>query len=134
MIELRTLGAVDLRADGLDPGAVLRQPKRLALLAYLAADPPRRFHRRDALLALFWPDLDEAHARAALRRSLHFLRQGLGAEILAGRGDEEVGVPEPALWCDAAELERALESGDPERALSLYQGAFLAGLHVEGSS
>ncbi len=134
MIELLTLGLVDIRANGRDVGAVLRQPKRLALLAYLAADPPRRFHRRDALLALFWPDLDEEHARAALRRSLHFIRQALGAEVLAGRGDEEVGVPDEALWCDAAELERALESGEPERALALYQGPFLAGLHVEGGS
>ena len=134
MIELRTLGAVDLRADGRDAGVVLRQPKRLALLAYLAADPPRRFHRRDALVALFWPDLDEGHARAALRRSLHFLRRALGAEVLAGRGDEEVGVPEETFWCDAAELERALEVGNAERALSLYRGTFLAGLHVEGGS
>ena len=98
MIQLRTLGAVDLRtSQGGEADAVLRQPKRLAILAYLAADTPRRFHRRDSLLALFWPDLDEEHARAALRRSLHFLRQGLGPEVLESRGDEEVAVPERAL-------------------------------------
>ena len=135
MIELRTLGAVDLRTpDGREAGTVLRQPKRLALLAYLAADLPRRFHRRDTLLALFWPDLDEGHARAALRRSLHFLRQGLGPGVLASRGDEEVAVPEEAVRCDAAELELALEAGDPEHALALYRGEFLDGLHVEGAS
>jgi DNA-binding SARP family transcriptional activator len=135
MIELRTLGAVDLRtSNGGEVDTVLRQPKRLAILAYLAADRPRRFHRRDSLLALFWPDLDEEHARAALRRSLHFLRQGLGPEVLASRGDEEVAVPGCALRCDAADLERALETGDPERALSLYRGPFLDGLHVEGAS
>lgn len=135
MIDLRTLGSVDLRtADGREAATVLRQPKRLALLAYLAADLPRRFHRRDSLVALFWPDLDEGHARASLRRSLHFLRQGLGAEVLSSRGDEEVAVPEDALRCDAAELERALAAGDPERALSLYRGPFLDGLHVDGAS
>ena len=135
MIELRTLGSVDLRTTkGGEADAVLRQPKRLAILAYLAADTPRRFHRRDTLLALFWPDLDEEHARAALRRSLHFLRQGLGPEVLESRGDEEVAVPERALRCDATELERALATGDPERALSLYHGPFLDGLHVEGAS
>ena len=76
MIELHTLGALDLRAvDGQEVRAVLQQPKRLALLAYLAADAPRRFHRRDSLLALFWPDLDQGHARAALRRALHFLAE-----------------------------------------------------------
>src|SRR5688572_4149787 len=135
MIELRTLGAVDLRtSNGGEADAVLRQPKRLAILAYLAADTPRRFHRRDTLLGLLWPDLDEGHARAALRRSLHFLRQGLGPEVLASRGDEEVAVPEEALRCDAIELEHALERGDAERALSLYRGPFLDGLHVEGAS
>src|SRR5687768_7144596 len=87
MIELHTLGMLDLRAsEARDVLAVLQQPKRLGILAYLAADPPRRFHRRDSLLALFWPDLDEEHARAALRRSLHFLRSALGAEVLTGRG------------------------------------------------
>ena len=55
MIELRTLGAVDLRsADGVELRAVLVQPKRTALLAYLAVADPRGFHRRDSLLALFW--------------------------------------------------------------------------------
>ena len=135
MIELHTLGVLDLRAaDGREVLAVLQQPKRLGLLAYLAADSPRRFHRRDSLLALFWPDLDEGHARAALRRSLHFLRSGLGAEVLAGRGDEEVGVPDEALWCDATALDQAVQAGDPERATSLYRGPFLDGLHVEGAA
>lgn len=135
MIELHTLGVLDLRAtDGREVLAVLQQPKRLGVLAYLAADSPRRFHRRDSLLALFWPDLDEGHARAALRRSLHFLRSALGAEVLAGRGDEEVGVPDEALWCDATALDRALQAGDPERAMSLYRGPFLDGLHVEGAA
>jgi DNA-binding SARP family transcriptional activator len=135
MIELHTLGVLDLRAtEDRELLAVLQQPKRLGLLAYLAADSPRRFHRRDSLLALFWPDLDEGHARAALRRSLHFLRSALGPEVVAGRGDEEVGVPEEALWCDATALDGALESGDPERAMALYRGPFLDGLHVEGAA
>ena len=135
MIELHTLGALDLRAlDGREVRAVLQQPKRLALLAYLAADAPRRFHRRDSLLALFWPDLDQGHARAALRRALHFLRNALGADVIAGRGDEEVAVPDAALWCDSTELERALQAGEAERASLLYRGPFLEGLHVEGAS
>ncbi|MBA2459266.1 MAG: hypothetical protein H0V43_09980 [Gemmatimonadales bacterium] len=68
MIELHTLGVVDLRAsDGRELGTILRQPKRLGLLAYLAVASPRRFHRRDSLLALFWPELDQDHARAVAR-------------------------------------------------------------------
>ncbi len=135
MIQFHTLGLLDLRgSDGHDIRAVLQQPKRLGLLAYLSVATPRRFHRRDSLLALFWPDLDQEHARAALRRSLYFLRAELGAEVLAGRGDEEVGVTEEALWCDATALERALEAGEFERVLELYRGPLLDGLYVAGAA
>jgi DNA-binding SARP family transcriptional activator len=135
MIELRTLGVVDLRApDGVELRAVLRQPKRLALLAYLAVSSPRRYHRRDSLLALFWPDLDQEHARATLRRSLYFLRNALGGEAIASRGDDEVSVPEDRVWCDAGAMDRALAAGDVERALSLYRGDLLDGLHVTGTA
>jgi serine/threonine-protein kinase len=135
MIELRTLGVVDLRApDGRELRAVLRQPKRLALLAYLATSSPRRFHRRDSLLALFWPELDQEHARATLRRSLYFLRNELGSDAVSSRGDDEIGVPEDRLWCDAGAMDRAMAAGDAERALSLYRGNLLEGLHVTGTA
>ena len=135
MIRLQTLGVLNLRdASGDEIGAVLRQPKRLALLAYLAVDAPRRFHRRDTLLGLFWPELDQEHARAALRRALYFLRSALGAEVVTGRGDDEVGVPESALWCDAGAMDQALTRGDTEAALGLYHGPLLDGLYVAGAS
>ncbi len=135
LIELHTLGVVDLRAsDGRELRAILQQPKRLALLAYLAVSTPRRYHRRESLLALFWPELDQEHARAALRRSLYFLRSGLGSDAVSGRGDDEVGILEDQLWCDVGAMERALAAGDPERALTLYRGDLLDGLHVTGTA
>src|SRR2546427_8673502 len=71
MIELRMLGRLSLTgADGREVRGLLGQPRRLALLAYLAAASPQGFHRRDTLLALFWPELDQEHARAALRQAL----------------------------------------------------------------
>jgi hypothetical protein len=47
MIELRPLGSLSLTGPACEelPG-ILRQPKRLALLAYLAAATPRGFCRR----------------------------------------------------------------------------------------
>ena len=135
MIRFHTLGVLDLRdAEGRELRAVLQQPKRLGLLAYLAIATPRRFHRRDSLVALFWPELDQEHARAALRRALYFLRAELGAEVVAGRAEEEVGVPEAALWCDAAVLEQSLAAGDAEGALALYRGTLLEGLYVAGAA
>jgi DNA-binding SARP family transcriptional activator len=135
MIQFHTLGVLDLRGpDGRELRSVLQQPKRLGLLAYLVVAFPRRFHRRDSLLALFWPELDQEHARAALRRSLYFLRAELGTDVVVGRGDDEVGVPEEVLWCDATALEQALNQGDAERAVGLYRGTLLEGLYVSGAA
>src|SRR5688572_14595577 len=123
MIELRTLGVLDLRgADGYELRPILQQPKRLALLAYLAVSHPRRFHRRDTLLGMFWPELDVEHARAALRRSLYVLRRTLGDGVIVGRGDEEVGLSSTELHCDAVAFAQALADGRAADALALYNG------------
>ncbi|MBA3318550.1 MAG: hypothetical protein H0T50_10725, partial [Gemmatimonadales bacterium] len=53
LLELRLFGAPAVRIrTGCDAAAVLAQPKRVALFAYLAAATPHGFHRRDTLLAL----------------------------------------------------------------------------------
>lgn len=71
MIAVRLLGPMDVRdADGQEIHTLLRQPKRVALLSYLAAATPRGFHRRDTLLGLFWPESTQAQAR-------HTLSQGM---------------------------------------------------------
>ncbi|MGH7509754.1 MAG: BTAD domain-containing putative transcriptional regulator [Gemmatimonadales bacterium] len=130
MIELRTLGALDLR--GCDPqnvAALFSQPKRLALLAYLAIASPRGFHRRDSLLALFWPESDQAHARGALRNALSFLRHQLGEAVVATRGDE-VGLDPAAFWCDATAFETCADAQQAEETLVLYRGDLLEGFHL----
>lgn len=128
------LGALELSgADGQEQRAVLTHPKRVALLVYLTATLPHRFHRRDSLLALLWPELDQHHARAALRQALHGLRQALGAGVVASRGDEEVAVDERALWSDVPAFERAAAAGDGVTALELYRGDFLAGFFLSGA-
>ena len=132
-ITLRTLGSLDLKdAAGREVRAALQQPKRMALLVYLALMAGRGFQRRDTLLALFWPDLDTEHARAALRRALYFLRQQLGEDVLVNRGDEEVGIAEGRLWCDAAEFERII-AAEPAKALELYRGDLLEAFYVAGA-
>ena len=63
---LRVFGGVELLGTSSEPLAdLLTQTKPLALLAYLVIAEPRGHHRRDRLLGLFWPELDEPHARAA---------------------------------------------------------------------
>lgn len=120
MFELRTLGGLELLriGDG-DPHAIPMQAKRLALLAHLAALPPGTFRRRDTLLLLFWPDLDQEHARGALRQGLHFLRKTLGEGAILTRGEDEIGLDPAAVCSDARRLEAAVSGGDPETALAL---------------
>jgi serine/threonine-protein kinase len=135
MIELRTLGLVDLRGlDGQPVRAVLAQPKRLALLAYLALVGSNGFRRRDTVVALLWPELDQEHARNALRQALWFLRRSLGEGAIIGRSEEEVGVSPVVLRCDATDFDTACAEGRPAEALELYRGDYLEGFFVSDAS
>ena len=78
MLHLTTLGSSCIKDDGgIELSLDAQRPKRLALLAYLAAARPFGPHRRDMLLTVFWPELDDARARAALRQSLHGIRRAV---------------------------------------------------------
>src|SRR5690349_20392974 len=109
---------------------VLAQPRRLALLAYLASATPRGMHRRDQLAALFWPELDQDHARAALRQAVYVLRGALGAAAIVSYGDEEVGVDFDLVHCDVAAFDRAVEAGQLEKALDIHRGVLLDGFFI----
>ena len=98
---------------------------------YLAAARSTGFHRRDRLVSLFWPELDEARARDALSQALRFLRQALGADVVLTRGVDEVGVDAARLWCDVVAFRNAMTEGRALEALQLYRGDFLEGVFVE---
>ena len=90
VIRLRTLGQLDLEGPGgHEVRNALAQPKRAALLAYLALATPRGHHRRDALLALFWPESDIERARNALNQAVHFLRLSLGSGTIINRSGDD---------------------------------------------
>jgi DNA-binding SARP family transcriptional activator len=121
MFRLHLLAGSDLLSPaGAAVHSVVAQPKRFALLAYLALAAPRTFHRRDTLLALFWPERDEKNLRASL-----------GAGAILSRGADEVGLSRERVWCDAVEFEEALAAGQAERALELYRGDLLPGLLLD---
>jgi DNA-binding SARP family transcriptional activator len=132
MIQLRTFGGLDLSDAGGrgELRSILVQPKRMAVLVYLALADSHRFRRRDTLVSLLWPEVDEEHARGALRQALRFLRGELGEGVLISRGEEEIGVNREALRCDAMEFDLACGAGDWARAVELYRGDLLAGVFV----
>jgi DNA-binding SARP family transcriptional activator len=109
VIELHTLGALELRdAEAQALHAILAQPKRVALLVYLTLATPRGFHRRDTLIALFWPEHDTDHARNSLNQSVHALRRALGVDTIVSRNGDARSVDPKHDWCDAVAFEEAL--------------------------
>src|SRR2546427_5253427 len=134
MIELRMLGRLSVTgAAGREARTRSGQPRRFASLAYLAAATPLAFHRRDTLLALFWPELDQEHARTALRQALRVLRTTLGSGGVVGRGDEEVSLDFGQIWSDVTAFERASSAGEWLEAMDLYRGPLLEGFFISGA-
>ncbi|HSM05814.1 MAG TPA: BTAD domain-containing putative transcriptional regulator [Longimicrobiales bacterium] len=127
---MKLLGSTELvREDGVAVRSVLAQPKRLALLVYLALHRPRGFIRREHLMALFWPEKDDAHARNALRQALHFLRRSLGKNAFASRGDGEIALVADRFQVDVWTLD---EATDPREIRDLWRGPLLEGFHLDG--
>ncbi len=135
MLSLTTMGSVGLSdAVGVrSPHPLLTQPKRLALLMYLAVGRPGSLVFRDTILSLLWPEHDEAHARRSLRQTLYHLRKELGGGVIVG-GQRGLGVDPDRLWCDAVAFERAVVEDRLEAAVELYGGEFMPGFHAGGGA
>jgi DNA-binding SARP family transcriptional activator len=131
MLRLTTLGAIRLERD--EAPVPVPQPKRVALLAYLALARPRGLHRRDTLLGMFWPELPEERARNALRQALHQLRGVCGDGVVVTRGMHEVGIDPAHLRCDAHQVEVSAARGDATAVAAAYGGDLLPGLYAAGA-
>lgn len=130
MHRLSVFGRLDLRTPaGDEVRSVLAQPKRLAVLLYLALEG--RFVQRDLLQALFWPESDGTRARQSLNRTVHFLRQALGEDALVSRGPE-LGVDAGGVSSDAADFLGLEAEGRLEEAMRQYQGEVSPGFHAGG--
>jgi len=130
-LNLGTLGTLHLScSEGGDLSSILSQPKRFALLVYLALAEPRGYHRRDSLLTLFWPEMDANHARNSLSQSLSFLRRKLPEGLVLSRGTEEVGLDHERISTGVDALEKAVAERRWADALDLYTGEFLKGFHL----
>jgi len=133
-IRLRLLGrfaAFPARAPG--QSLSISSRKGCALLAYLAMQPEPTL-TREQLATLLWGDRFDTQARQSLRQCLLSLRRDLeqaAPDMLAVDG-ELVGLNMQAFSTDAGEFAAlAEEGGDPERALVLYRGEFLAGFSLD---
>src|SRR4051812_3453325 len=131
LVQLQVLGPIQVTRDrGDTTHSLVTQPRRLAVLAYLAVARPRGLHSRDTLIALLWPESDQGAGRHALRNALHTARQALGELAIVTAGDGLVGIDHQLVRCDAVAMESAVDQRDWQRALDAYQGEFLQGFHV----
>jgi DNA-binding SARP family transcriptional activator/Tfp pilus assembly protein PilF len=139
------LGTPHIEVNNLQ--VVVDTRKATALLAYLAVSGIS--HSRDSLAALFWPEYDESHARAALRRTVSVLKKALkGSWLVIER--ETISLPSnPLVWADSNKFQELIDEcrrhGHPEeevceacllplsRAADLYRGDFMAGFTLRDS-
>jgi len=132
-VMLRLLGAVRVEAPGHANAEQLPdQPKRLALLAWLAIALPRGPWRRDTLLPVFWPELDQERARSALRQTVFHLREALPDGAFPALGKQQVHLDFSLVGSDVGDFEQRLDAGREEEALNLYRGGLLPGFHLKG--
>ena len=93
VIDFRTLGPVGLRGEnGVELRAILVQPRRVAILLYLAMHQRNELSTRNSIIGVFWPESNEERARGSLRTALRNLRGLLGEETFIGHGDERIGI------------------------------------------
>ena len=132
VLRFKTLGQVYLERDGVRVAGAAAQPRRLALLAVLAAAGSRGVSR-DRLLALLWTDTDEERARKGLNQALYALRQEIGNDE-AITGTRDLVLAPELIHTDIADFRAAMAVGDMERAVAIYEGQFLDGFHLPGSA
>ena len=118
--------------------------KSLALLAYLRlAD---RDCSRESLATLLWPEYDQQHSFANLRRVLSSLRKTLESELLQADREKVFLSEQPKIWLDVEEFLSRIsvvknhfhDNDRPcvdclcllEESTHLYEGDFLEGLNL----
>jgi DNA-binding SARP family transcriptional activator/pimeloyl-ACP methyl ester carboxylesterase len=141
-ISMHLFGAPQVEYNG-RPVAI-RLQKELALLIYLVDS--QRVHTRMALATLFWPELDQSGALAALRRTLYQLKADIGESVLDVTASTVGLRPDINVWQDTRQFLDAthlcMDHTHPPDAptasclsvmrdsITLYQDEFLAGFSL----
>jgi len=119
-------GRLSVELGGVQRADRLRGQQARLLLAYLLLNRSRPVGR-DELIGALWPEQAPVSQDAALRTLLSRVRSALGPDLLSGRQELVLALPEP-VWVDleaaGVELERAiqaLERADARGAWALAQ-------------
>jgi DNA-binding SARP family transcriptional activator len=149
-IKVRLLGAPRIDRAGVPVPLATR--KCVALLANLAlAGAPVR---RERLMALLWPEMDQTRAQGDLRRALTTLRQALGDDALESTR-QTIQLNQDQIWVDVSQFRalagRPIDSSTPtardrasvvdseriaqlEEAVAFWRDDFMAGFSLRDSA
>ena len=130
--ELRVLGPVSLvDRHGRNILSLASQPRRIALLTYLALGTTDGLECRRRLARMFWPDRDLEAAEAAVDRAMFAIRRSLTRSTVVG-DDERVGIARDRFRTDVERLRSAAKHGDRAAVNRLARGRLLADVHLPG--
>ena len=133
MVRFTTFGGIDLRSsDDESFRTLLAQPRKVALLAYLAASSRGTPREREEVRAMLWPEHDESRARHSLNQVLHVLRSELGSEAIISIGRMQLALDADTVASDVEELYRAHRAGDSRTVHRCYAGEFLPAFFLRG--
>lgn len=129
-VRLHTLGRLSLDVDGREVSGDAVQPRRLALMALLAAAGEAGL-MREKILGLLWPD--HPSPRTILNESLFVLRGAIGKSAIQSVGDS-LRLDAAAVWTDVGAFAERVAAGTLGEAVELYRGPFLDGFYVRGAA
>jgi LuxR family maltose regulon positive regulatory protein len=143
VLKLTWLGVPGVEIDGHPLRLEMR--KTLALLAYLSLSGHNQ--TRETLASLFWPEHDQKHALASLRRNLFSLSQSLPAGLLEadretiGLRRDDSFIVDVHEFMDLVTLPKRHEHSSNwvcpdclaalEKAASIYRGDFFEGFNLK---
>jgi LuxR family maltose regulon positive regulatory protein len=140
-VRIHTLGRFRLERGGEPPPLARKESRKPLELLKLAIALGGTAVAVDRLATLLWPDAEGDAARNSFDNALHRLRKLLGGDRHLPLRSGALSVDAATCWTDVAALDACFAQADAlagghdagklaaiaERALALYQGAFLAG-------
>lgn len=129
MFRLRVLGGFALEGPGGASVSALPHRRAMAVLAVLAVSGEIGC-TRERLLALLWPESDEAHARHGLRDALHSIRHALTPESVPSVGSL-LRLDAAVVGSDVLTFSQAVACSRLADAVRAYGGLLLDGFHLD---
>lgn len=132
MYRLRVLGGFALEGAPGEAAPSLPQRRAMAVLTVLAVCGEAGC-TRERLLALLWPESDEARSRHGLRDALYSVRQVLGADAVRASGDL-LRLDSAVVASDVHTFTQALRAEQRADAVKAYGGPLVDGFHVDDAA